>query len=164
MINLLPLVHPWSKAYHVCHQNFNLTGLNDCSPLVTALGRLSSQANNYMGYTRIFARAVSNPGPRPPWLQFWWRKWYAFYHSATCTDSRVVYVRIFARAISNPGPPDYSFDHKWYAFYQSAICTDSRLVKGISFTSSQSRSGNRATTLNEKSWRIRIRRIILHPS
>ena len=64
MINLLPLVHPWSKAYHVCHQNFNLTGLNDCSPLVTALGRLSSQANNYICYTaRIFARAVSNPAP-----------------------------------------------------------------------------------------------------
>ena len=28
-----------------------------------ALGRLSSQANNSMGYVRIFARAVSNPGP-----------------------------------------------------------------------------------------------------
>ena len=32
------------------------------SPQVTALGRLSSQANNTMGYARILARAVSNPG------------------------------------------------------------------------------------------------------
>ena len=32
------------------------------SPQVTALGRLSSQANNSMGYARILARAVSNPG------------------------------------------------------------------------------------------------------
>ena len=30
---------------------------------VTALGSLSSQANKSMGYGRIFARAVSNPGP-----------------------------------------------------------------------------------------------------
>ena len=33
------------------------------SSQVTALGRLSSQANNSMGYARIFARALSNPGP-----------------------------------------------------------------------------------------------------
>ena len=32
------------------------------SPQVTALGRLSSQANHSMGYTRVLARAVSNPG------------------------------------------------------------------------------------------------------
>ena len=43
--------------------NCNLRGPHDCSSLVTALGRLSSQANNSMGYVRIFARAVSNPGP-----------------------------------------------------------------------------------------------------
>ena len=29
----------------------------------TALGYLSSQANNSMGYVRIFARAVLNPSP-----------------------------------------------------------------------------------------------------
>ena len=38
-------------------------GPNDCSSQVTALGRLSSQANNSMGCVRIFARAVSNQGP-----------------------------------------------------------------------------------------------------
>ena len=32
------------------------------SPQLTALGRLSSQANNPMGYARILARAVSNSG------------------------------------------------------------------------------------------------------
>ena len=37
--------------------------LNYCSSKVTALGHLNSQANNSMGYVRIFARAVSNPGP-----------------------------------------------------------------------------------------------------
>ena len=26
----------------------------------------------------------------PPRLQFWWHKWYAFYHSAFCPESRVV--------------------------------------------------------------------------
>ena len=43
--------------------NCNPGGPNDCSSQVTALGRLSSQANNSMGYARISARAVSNPGP-----------------------------------------------------------------------------------------------------
>ena len=32
------------------------------SPQVTVLGRLSSQDNTSMGYARILARAVSNPG------------------------------------------------------------------------------------------------------
>ena len=38
-------------------------GPDDCSSQITALGRLSSPANNSMGYARIFARAVSNLGP-----------------------------------------------------------------------------------------------------
>ena len=58
-----------------------------------ALGRLSSQANNSMGYVRIFARAVSNPGPPD----------YSF--------DDIITVRIFARVVWNPGPPDYSFDY-----------------------------------------------------
>ena len=43
--------------------SFMSSKLNNCSSQLTALGRLSSQANNSMDYVRIFARAVSNPGP-----------------------------------------------------------------------------------------------------
>ena len=54
----------WYKAFHLCHQNCNPGGPNDCSSQVTASGGLSFQADNSMGYTRIFARAVLNPGPQ----------------------------------------------------------------------------------------------------
>ena len=54
-----------------------------------ALGRLSSQANNSMGYARIFARAVSNPGfdgiNTMPFTTL-----LSAHHSAICADSRVV--------------------------------------------------------------------------
>ena len=36
----------------------------------------------------------------PPWLQFWWHKYYAFYHSAVCTDSRVVKGMVFMSSYS----------------------------------------------------------------
>ena len=58
----------WERArcrrwWHKYHAFYHSAICADCSFQVTALGRLSSQANNSMGDVRIFVRAVSNPGP-----------------------------------------------------------------------------------------------------
>ena len=51
------------KRHSIMSSKLSLGAPNDCSSQGTALGRLSSQAHNSMGYARFFARAVSNPGP-----------------------------------------------------------------------------------------------------
>ena len=51
-----------------------------------------------MGYARIFARAVSNPGP--PDYSFEDINVMPFYHSAICADSRVVKGIVFMSSLT----------------------------------------------------------------